>query len=41
MKKGDKKGKKKKAMTTTSGLHDCCWHEPFYYDVCCGGVCGC
>jgi len=40
MKKGYKKAKTKKAKTTTSGLYDCCWHEPSYYDLCCGGVCG-
>jgi hypothetical protein len=38
MKKSDKKAKTKKAKTTTSALYDCCWYEPFCYDLCCGGV---
>jgi hypothetical protein len=41
MKKSDKKVKTKKAKTATPALYDCCWYEPSYYDLCCGGVCCC
>jgi hypothetical protein len=41
MKKIDKKSKAKKAETTAPALYDCCWYEPSYNDLCCGGVCCC
>ena len=39
MKKNDKKAKRTKTKTYSS--YDCCWYEPSYYDLCCGGVCCC
>ena len=41
MKKVDKKMKSNKAKASVSEMHDCCWYEPSYYDLCCGGECCC
>jgi len=41
MKKNDKKTKTKKTKNTTPALYDCCWYEPSFYNLCCGGVCSC
>jgi len=41
MSKIDKKPKTKKTKPIALTKYDCCWYDPSYYDLCCGGVCCC